>query len=61
MAAALNNLGIIYAARGEYEKAISMFEQSRRLIAKYLGAEHVDVAIVDSNIRTANATLGNSE
>ena len=55
VAAALNNLGIIYAARGEYEKAISMFEQSRRLITKYLGAEHVDAAIVDSNIRTANA------
>jgi len=55
VAAALNNLGIIYAAQGEYEKAIPMFEQSRRLITKYLGAEHANAAIVDSNIRTANA------
>jgi len=54
-AAALNNLANIYVARGEYDKAIPMFEQSKRLVTKYLGAEHEDVVTIDDNIRTAHA------
>jgi len=51
----LNDLARIYAARGEYDKAIPMFEQSKRLLTKYLGAKHKDVVIIEGNISTALA------
>ena len=53
----MNKLANLYAAQGAFEKAIPMFEDAKRVITKYLGAQHEDVPIVDDNIRAAHADM----
>ena len=60
-AAILNQLASLYAAQGEYEKAIPMFDESKNLLTKYLGAAHEDVVTIDDNLRSAHADKQTSE
>jgi hypothetical protein len=51
----LNFLENVYAAQGDKEKAAPLYEESQRLLKKYLGAEHPDVLIVEENRRIAQS------
>ncbi|MDR4498270.1 MAG: TIR domain-containing protein [Candidatus Scalindua sp.] len=42
---ALNNLGLVWSAKGEYDKAIECFEKSLKFGIKTFGEEHPNVAI----------------
>ncbi len=43
MASSLNNLGIVYASKGEYNKAIEYCTKSLNIMEKILGNNHPDV------------------
>ena len=54
-AANLNFLANSYAAQGDYEKAEPLYEESLRLLKKYLGAKHPDVLTVEVNRQIAQS------
>lgn len=53
-AAHLNSLANAFVVDGEHEKAVFLYQESRDLLATFLGAEHPDVATVDENLRKTN-------
>jgi tetratricopeptide (TPR) repeat protein len=50
-----SNLGIAYAGKGEYDKAISYYEKALAIGKKFLGEEHPDIATYYSNLGIAYA------
>ncbi len=43
MAASLNNLGSVYKSKGEYDKAIELYNKSLSIRKMVLGNQHPDV------------------
>ena len=50
LAAALNNLGMFYCARGLYAKAESLYNRSLPILVKALGPDHPDLATSLNNL-----------
>ena len=44
VAATLNNIGIVYNSRGEYEKALEHYEKCLKIRTKTFGPESIEVA-----------------
>ncbi|WP_197278720.1 tetratricopeptide repeat protein [Pseudanabaena sp. 'Roaring Creek'] len=58
-AASLNNLGIVYAYLGQYEKAIEFYQQSLKILDK--SQDHVFQGLVLDNLGTSYRILGKYE
>lgn len=57
-AGALNNLGLIYQARGEHEKALESFERALRIYETTRGKEHPSVAASLLNLTIPLESMG---
>ena len=50
MATSYNNIGVVYKAKGEYDKALEYYQKSLAIRLKQLGPDHPDVATSYNNI-----------
>jgi serine/threonine protein kinase/tetratricopeptide (TPR) repeat protein len=57
----LNDLGAVYYAEGQKEKAVGIMQESIRLKEKVLGADHPDVGNSEGNMAIALAELGRNQ
>ncbi len=53
-----NNIGIVYAYLGDYDKALEYYNKALSILQKILGEEHPDTAMSYNNIGTVYAYLG---
>ncbi len=60
-ARSLNNLGTIYAKKGETQKAVEYLEQARKLWEKSLGPDHPQLAYSLINLGNVVGDLGENE
>ena len=50
-----NNLGGVWDAKGEYDKAIAYFEQAYKTVYTMLGEKHPDTQLYKANLESAQA------
>ncbi|MCK5384909.1 MAG: tetratricopeptide repeat protein [Alphaproteobacteria bacterium] len=60
MARDRNNLGSVWQAKGEYDKAIGYYEQAMEIFRKFLPENHPNIKITQGNLSEAIA-LKNTE
>ena len=56
LAAPLNNLALLYEARGRYEEAESLYKRSLAIALKALGPGHPNVKKIRDNLKRFNAS-----
>jgi serine/threonine-protein kinase len=61
LARALNDLGAVRDARGDYTEASTLYQESRDMRRRLLGDDHIGVAITTSNLGVSLYHMGNVE
>ena len=59
MALSFNNIGTVYAGKGDHENALVQHQKALEIRTRVFGSEHPDVAVSYQNLAAVYHTQGN--